>query len=191
MLVISGKRQIRWHQVFSDDVVLFQFISDLNDIILPLPDDLVVNLQDSMKVVEILLDSLAAMFTPQAQSSAGPLPVLSHSCTGSALAVAKHLLEPTGGKILLFQGSLPSLGEGALKQRDNPRLLGTDKEHTLLNSEDTYVNMPLILTQACCLACFTHELVCLNLSCLMLELLTVYTMDNVTPNVTCGCFTKM
>lgn len=77
------------------------------------------------------------MFANQAVPTAAPnVPVMSNCCTGSALAVAKHLLEPTGGKILLFQGSLPSLGEGTLKQRDNPRLLGSEKEHTLLNSED-------------------------------------------------------
>jgi protein transport protein SEC24 len=37
-----------------------------------------------------------------------------------------------GGKCVTFVSSLPSLGPGALKNRDNPRLLGTDKEHELL-----------------------------------------------------------
>lgn len=31
------------------------------------------------------------------------------------------------------------VGEGALKMRENPRLLGTDREHTLLNPEEQYV----------------------------------------------------
>lgn len=57
-------------------------------------------------------------------------------CTGTALAVARHLLEPTGGKLLLFQSTLPNMGEGTLKLRENPRLLGTDKEHMLLNCDD-------------------------------------------------------
>jgi protein transport protein SEC24 len=122
----------------------------LSDIILPLPEDLVANLQDSRKVIDSLLDSLPSMFPASSAAAsmqpggAAMTPNQTASCLGSALAVAKHVLEPTGGKVILFQTVLPTYGDGALKQRDNPRLLGTDKEHTLLNSEDTfYRNMAL------------------------------------------------
>jgi protein transport protein SEC24 len=40
--------------------------------------------------------------------------------------------------MMVFQSTLPSTGQGALKNRENPRLLGTDKEHTLLNPADTF-----------------------------------------------------
>merc|ERR1711976_1090410 len=40
--------------------------------------------------------------------------------------------------MLLFQTSLPTIGEGTLKPRENPRLLGTDKEHLLLNAEEVW-----------------------------------------------------
>ncbi len=55
---------------------------------------------------------------------------------GPALNAAKRVIQHMGGKLILFQSSLPTIGEGALKMRDNPRLLGSDKEHTLLNAED-------------------------------------------------------
>ena len=58
------------------------------------------------------------------------------SITGPALNAAKRVIQHMGGKLVLFQSSLPTIGEGALKMRDNPRLLGSDKEHTLLNAED-------------------------------------------------------
>ena len=58
------------------------------------------------------------------------------SCTGAALSAAKRVIQHVGGKLCLFQMSLPSIGEGALKPRENIRLIGTDKEHTLLNVED-------------------------------------------------------
>ena len=51
---------------------------------------------------------------------------------------AKRVIQHLGGKLLLFQSSLPSIGEGALKMRENPRLIGTDKEHTMLNAEDQW-----------------------------------------------------
>lgn len=41
--------------------------------------------------------------------------------------------------MLVFQSALPSTGQGALRNRENPRLLGTDKEQSLLNPIDTYV----------------------------------------------------
>lgn len=46
------------------------------------------------------------------------------------------MIQHIGGKLLLFQSCLPTVGEGALKMRDNPRLLGSDKEHTMLNAEE-------------------------------------------------------
>lgn len=44
-----------------------------------------------------------------------------------------------GGKLLLFQSTLPSLGLGRLKLRgDNPRIYGTDKEHLLRGTEEQF-----------------------------------------------------
>jgi hypothetical protein len=50
-----------------------------------------------------------------------------------------------GGKMIVFQNSLPSTGQGALRNRDNPRLYGTDKEHTLLQPVDTYVALSFVV----------------------------------------------
>jgi protein transport protein SEC24 len=104
-------------------------ISDVNDLILPSPEDLLVNLQESRAVVEALLDSLPSMF--QSNSAVG-------SCTGPALTAAKRVIQHIGGKLCLFQTCLPNIGEGTLKPRDNPRLLGTDKEYTLLVADDAW-----------------------------------------------------
>ncbi len=41
--------------------------------------------------------------------------------------------------MLVFQSTLPGLGAGALRARENPRLFGTDKEQTLFNPADTYM----------------------------------------------------
>lgn len=104
-------------------------VSDVNDIIMPLPEDLLVNLQDSRNVINSLLDSIPVMFANNPSIS---------NCMGPALMAAKKIMQNLGGKLLLFQTSLPNLGEGALKQRDNPRLIGTDKEQSLLNPEEQW-----------------------------------------------------
>jgi len=104
-------------------------VSDVTDVILPLPEDLLVNLHDSRTVIDTLLDSMPSMFKTSSSTS---------SCTGPALNAAKRVIQHLGGKLLLFQSSLPTIGEGALKVRENPRLLGSDKEHTMLNAEDAW-----------------------------------------------------
>jgi protein transport protein SEC24 len=105
-------------------------VSDISDVMIPVPEDILVNLQDSRNVVNALLDSLPSMFANSTNSN---------SCGGTALNAAKRVIEHMGGKMCVFQTTLPTLGEGALKNRDNPRLMGTDKEHQLLNAEDVYV----------------------------------------------------
>lgn len=49
-------------------------ISDLDDIFIPLPDDLLVNLSESRDVVEAFLDSLPSMFqdSMNVESAFGP-----------------------------------------------------------------------------------------------------------------------
>ena len=49
-----------------------------------------------------------------------------------------RVIQHVGGKLCLFQSSLPTIGEATLKPRDNPRMLGTDKEHMLLNAEEAW-----------------------------------------------------
>ncbi|CAN6888267.1 unnamed protein product [Brassica oleracea] len=105
-------------------------VSDLDDIFVPLPDDLLVNLSESRNVVEAFLDSLPLMFHDN---------VNVESAFGPALKAAYMVMNQLGGKLLIFQNSLPSLGVGRLKLRgDDPRVYGTDKEYTLRVAEDTF-----------------------------------------------------
>ncbi|KAK6911289.1 Zinc finger, Sec23/Sec24-type [Dillenia turbinata] len=105
-------------------------VSDLEDIFVPLPDDLLVNLSESRNVVDAFLDSLPSMFqnTANVESSFGP-----------ALKAAFLVMSQLGGKLLIFQSTLPSLGIGRLRLRgDDLRVYGTDKEHSLGIAEDPF-----------------------------------------------------
>ncbi|GAY47655.1 hypothetical protein CUMW_106020 [Citrus unshiu] len=105
-------------------------ISDLDDIFVPLPDDLLVNLSESRSVVDTLLDSLPSMFQDNMNVE---------SAFGPALKAAFMVMSRLGGKLLIFQNSLPSLGVGCLKLRgDDLRVYGTDKEHSLRIPEDPF-----------------------------------------------------
>ncbi|KAK7281590.1 hypothetical protein RIF29_09711 [Crotalaria pallida] len=105
-------------------------VSDLDDIFVPLPDDLLVNLSESRNVVETFLDSLPSMFQDN---------VNMESAFGPALKAVFMVMSQLGGKLLIFQNTLPSLGVGRLKLRgDDSRIYGTDKEHALRLEEDPF-----------------------------------------------------
>ena len=53
------------------------------------------------------------------------------TCLGTALDAAFNIMQHIGGKMVVVQTSLPSFGKGKLKHRENPKVLGTDTEHTL------------------------------------------------------------
>ena len=54
------------------------------------------------------------------------------TCLGSALDAAFSIMQHIGGKMIVCQCSLPSVGKGKLKHRENPKLFGSDTENVLL-----------------------------------------------------------
>ncbi|GJP79788.1 hypothetical protein CLOP_g10006 [Closterium sp. NIES-67] len=105
--------------------------ADIDDPFLPLPEDeLLVNAHESRHVVEAFLDALPNLFATSTNVE---------SAMGPALKAMSLLVSQLGGKVLLFQSTMPSLGAGRLRLRgDDPRLYGTDREHTVRCSEDAF-----------------------------------------------------
>lgn len=103
---------------------------DLEDVFLPAPNHLLVNLEQSRDQVEAFLDSLSGGMhasTRDVESAVGP-----------ALDAARLLIHRLGGKIITFLSGLPCLGAGNLQNRENSRILGTDQEHVLLKPANDY-----------------------------------------------------
>lgn len=105
-------------------------VSDLKELFVPLPENLLVNLQESRQIVDTFLDRLPDMFAKR--------PVAGQSCLGPALKAAFTVVKAIGGKMCVFQSVAPNLGDGALKPRDQPGIVGTPKEVTLLKPEVGY-----------------------------------------------------
>jgi len=104
-------------------------VSDLEEPYLPQTEDLLCNLSECRPTLESLLNRLHDMFkdTQNVGNSLGP-----------ALQSAYKLISPIGGKIICLQSSLPNMEAGALKVREDPKLLGTSKESTLLQSGSSF-----------------------------------------------------
>lgn len=116
-------------------------VSDLEDLFLPLPDDILVNAQESESAILNLLNSLPDMFSGTK---------VNESCMGSAVKGAFLAMKHIGGKMLVFSACIPSVGEFSLKStREQPRFLGTDREVELLRpAGDSYKELAGELTRA-------------------------------------------
>ncbi|KAJ1916736.1 COPII subunit [Mycoemilia scoparia] len=108
-------------------------VSDLEDVFLPCPNDLLVDLTECRDVIESLLSRMKDMFTKN-QSVGNAL--------GPAIRAAHALLGTLGGKIIIMQSTIPSIGEGKLDPLPEDSHLGTPKESELLKpKEQWYKNM--------------------------------------------------
>ncbi|EHA99330.1 Protein transport protein Sec24B, partial [Heterocephalus glaber] len=93
-------------------------VSDIDDVFLPTPDGLLVNLYESRELIKVLLNALPNMFTSTRET---------HSALGPALQAAFKLMSPTGGRVSVFQTQLPSLGAGLLQSREDPNQRSSTK----------------------------------------------------------------
>ncbi|EMD35607.1 CPII coat sec24 protein [Gelatoporia subvermispora B] len=104
-------------------------VSDIDDVFLPKPTDLLVNLTESRPALEALLGRLGDMF--QDNHTIG-------SALGPALQAGYKMMSNIGGKITVLSASLPTHGAGALKNREDPKILGTSKESGLLQAASPF-----------------------------------------------------
>ncbi|CAG8524509.1 10789_t:CDS:10 [Ambispora leptoticha] len=104
-------------------------VPDINDVFVPLHSGLLVDPIESREVIKGLLNSLPTMFAENKTSE---------SVLGSVVKASLAALNETGGKVLVFQTSLPISGPGAIRHRDDPKLYNTEKEKTLFGPQDGY-----------------------------------------------------
>jgi len=50
----------------------------------------------------------------------------------------KTIQKNLGGKLFIFQSVIPNYGPGAIRNREEPKLLGSDKERTLYEPQDDF-----------------------------------------------------
>lgn len=98
-------------------------VSEIDEVFLPIPSSLLINLNDNRSAVETFLETLPVSLQNTKNVD---------TCTVNAIQFAAKLLEDCGGKLMVFQASMPSYGSGKLKLRETPAMLGTEAEKDLL-----------------------------------------------------------
>ncbi|XP_060080427.1 protein transport protein Sec24A-like isoform X2 [Ylistrum balloti] len=109
-------------------------VSDLEDVFLPCPDNLLVNLQESKELVIDLLNQLPNLFEGNMETG---------SALGPALQAAYKLMASNGGRVTVMQTVLPTVGPGALQAREDTNQRTTKNVSNLGPATDFYKKLAL------------------------------------------------
>ncbi|KAK6620910.1 hypothetical protein RUM43_011209 [Polyplax serrata] len=109
-------------------------VTDIDDVFLPTPDSLLVNLNENRQLIRDLLHELPKKYAESFDTD---------SALGPALQAAYKLMSPTGGRITVFQSCLPNKGPGALNMRDDPNQRAAKDVRNLGPQTDFYKRLSL------------------------------------------------
>merc|ERR1719357_740309 len=100
-------------------------VSDTAEMFVPLLDGFLVNYQDSKAVIYNLLDQIPDMFAETNESETVFVPVIQ-------AGVEAFKAAECSGKLFIFHSSMPTAeAPGKLKNRDDKKLVNTEKEKIL------------------------------------------------------------
>ncbi|XP_059388651.1 protein transport protein Sec24C-like isoform X2 [Carassius carassius] len=125
-------------------------VSDVADMFVPLLDGFLVNVSESRVVIESLLDQIPEMFADTRETETVFGPVIQAGL--EALKAADCV-----GKLFVFHSSLPiAEAPGKLKNREDKKLVGTDKEKSLFQPQVSFYNTLAkeCVAQGCCVDLF-------------------------------------
>uniref|UniRef100_A0A667Z3S6 SEC24 homolog C, COPII coat complex component n=1 Tax=Myripristis murdjan TaxID=586833 RepID=A0A667Z3S6_9TELE len=125
-------------------------VSDVSDMFVPLLDGFLVNVNESRMVIESLLDQIPEMFADTRETETVFGPVIQAGL--EALKAAD-----CAGKLFIFHTSLPiAEAPGKLKNREDKKLIGTDKEKSLFQPQVGFYGSLAkeCVAQGCCVDLF-------------------------------------
>ncbi|XP_006004983.1 protein transport protein Sec24C isoform X2 [Latimeria chalumnae] len=125
-------------------------VSDVADMFVPLLDGFLVNNNESRTVINSLLEQIPEMFADTRETETVFGPVIQAGL--EALKAAD-----CAGKLFIFHSSLPiAEAPGKLKNRDDKKLINTDKEKTLFQPQTSFYNnlSKECVAQGCCVDLF-------------------------------------
>ncbi|XP_046887830.1 protein transport protein Sec24C isoform X2 [Hypomesus transpacificus] len=125
-------------------------VSDVSDMFLPLLDGFLVNVSESRVVIESLLEQIPEMFADTRETETVFGPVIQAGL--EALKAAD-----CAGKLFVFHTSLPiAEAPGKLKNREDKKLVGTDKEKSLFQPQVGFYGSLAkeCVAQGCCVDLF-------------------------------------
>lgn len=128
-------------------------VGDIHEMFMPLLDGFFVDPEESGAVIDALMEQIPKMFGDTRETETILMPAIQ-----AGLEAIKA--SECSGKLLVFHSSLPmSDAPGRLQNREDRKLLGTEKEKTILSPQNTAYNN---LGQECVLAGCSVDLFIFN-----------------------------
>jgi len=109
-------------------------VGDVDDMFVPMAEGLMVDISKSEAVIDSLLQSIPMMFSETRETE---------TMLGPVIQAGKEAFKAAGmaGKLVIFHHNLPvAAAPGQLKNRDDRKCLGTDKEKTVLTPQTKFYN---------------------------------------------------
>merc|ERR1719278_1564248 len=109
-------------------------VGDVDDMFVPLAEGLMVDLDKSEAVIDSLLQAIPAMFAETRETE---------TILGPVIQAGKEAFKAAGmsGKLVVFHHNLPvAAAPGQLKNRDDRKCLGTEKEKQVLAPQTKFYN---------------------------------------------------
>jgi protein transport protein SEC24 len=109
-------------------------VGDIQDVFMPLLDGFLCDVEESEAVIDSLMTQIPQMFADTRETETILAPAIQAGL--EALKASER-----SGKLLIFHSSLPiAEAPGKLKNRDDRKVLGTDKEKTVLAPQNNVYN---------------------------------------------------
>nr|CDI55375.1 related to Protein transport protein Sec24C [Melanopsichium pennsylvanicum 4] len=128
--ILTFDRALHFYNLSAElDQAQMLVVGDIDEPFVPISDGLLADAWESRHLIEGLLDNLPAMFADN---------MVGDAALGAAVRGAQAALSTIGGQVNIFLSTIPTVGPGALKHREDTKLYGTDKEKNLFVPQDGF-----------------------------------------------------
>lgn len=128
--ILTFDRSLHFYNLSAElDTAQMLVVGDIDEPFVPISEGLLADPWESRHLIENLLESLPTMFADN---------MVGEAALGAAVRGAQAALTTIGGQVNIFLSTIPTLGPGALKHREDTKLYGTDKEKNLFVPQDGF-----------------------------------------------------
>ncbi|KAJ9478797.1 putative Protein transport protein SEC24 (putative) [Pseudozyma hubeiensis] len=128
--ILTFDRALHFYNLSAElDQAQMLVVGDIDEPFVPISDGLLADVWESRHLIEGLLDNLPVMFGDN---------MVGDAALGAAVRGAQAALSTIGGQVNIFLSTIPTVGPGALKHREDTKLYGTDKEKNLFIPQDGF-----------------------------------------------------
>lgn len=130
VIILTFDRALHFYNLLPElDHAQMLVVPDIDEPFVPLSEGLLADPWESRSVIESLLDNLPSIFAENMSSEAA---------LGAAVRGAQAAMSTIGGQCNIFLSTIPTVGPGALKHREDTKLYGTEKEKQLFAPQDAF-----------------------------------------------------